>query len=551
MDGFCTRIKLIELRDSATPGLAQYWRDMNYFDLYDQAIQPGSNRDQQQHEVALNETAELVSAALARSLEKLLGSEVDLSYLTMPLAYLGIYQIAPGRMEAPGHQVRLKSFHSYKSLAAVCPGDETHALMVSLMESPEPENMALELLEDLDPTGDQDDARQVASAPADSAKTGRVGICFGVSFLERCLFKVRMPRKLDFVRGRDLQHTRLDRTLRLQLLKLSNASFPDDRKLRSVVIYLILTMPTFMLEGFTAHRAAAERQASRLKVLVVGTEFQRKPLVAMLIAVMKTLGKPVIGIQHGGGYRQTDPNWWERAERFFCDTYRTWGYQFDANEQPLPAIKLSRQAVRAKSGGRKKSYTGRDLRILLAIPYISEELECSLYSPPYQLQVSAIESSLAILGPLLERECELTIRLHPKNKGAAFIDTLSISGDSRVQFSTGVRGSIAEDASNYTALFFSSPQATGIAECLASGCEFYVAASPDYFWIRDEAKAQYEEMRRSGIWVTRFDEVEELMQGGFGSMNHRQQVFRHSFGKAFASHSEDYFSQWLRMLQDA
>lgn len=524
---------------------------MNYFDLYDQAIQHGSTRDQEQHETALNETAEQISSALAQALEKLVGSEINFSYLTMPLAYLAIYQIAPGRLEAPGHQAALKSYQSYKGLAAVCPGDETHALMVSLMESPEPENIALELLEDLDSITPKDDSLQAKPAKTDKADAGRVGICFGVSFLERCLFKTRMPRKLHFVRGRDLPQTKIDSSLRLQLLDLAKSSYPDDRKLRSVVIYLILTMPTFMLEGFAAHRAVAEKLASRLKALVVGTEFQRKPVVAMLIAVMKTAGKPVIGIQHGGGYRQTDPNWWERAERFFCDTYRSWGYQFDVSEQPLPAIKLSRQAAKAKSGGRKKSYIGRDLRILLAIPYISEELECSLYSPPYQLQVGAVESSLAILGPLLERECELTIRLHPKNKGAAFIDTLSVSGHSKVQFSTGVRGSIAEDAANYTALFFSSPQATGIAECLASGCEFYVAASPDYFWIRNEAKAQYAEMRRSGIWVTRFDEVEELMQGGFGSMSHRQQVFRHSFGKTFACHSDDHFSQWLRMLRDA
>lgn len=521
---------------------------MNYFDLYDQAVQPGSDRDQGQHELALNETAKSISDPLAAALEDLLGPKINFSFLTMPLAFLAIYQIAPGRLEAPGQLTQLKSFASYKGLAAVCPGDDTHALLVSLMESPEPENVAKDLLEELSAEPAQGN-KKTPSAVADNKNAAKVGICFGVSFVERCLFKARLPGRLRFVRGRDLQPAKLDGAVRLELLKRVISHFPLDRKLRSAVTYLVLAMPTFMLEGFEAHRAAAEKAASNLKALVIGTEFQRKPVVAMLIAAMKTAGKPVTGIQHGGGYKQTDPNWWERAERYLCDTYRSWGYQFDVEEKPLPSIKLSRQAIKAKGSGGKSSYTGLELRILLAVPYISEELECSLYSPPYQLQVAAIESSLAILGPLLERDCKLTIRLHPKNKGAAFVETLSVAGHPNVQISTGTRGSIAEDAANYTALFFSSPQATGISECLASGVQFFVAASPDYFWIREEAAAQYQEMNRCGIWLTRFDEVEELMQGGFAPMDHRQQVFRHSFSNTFACHSKDYFDQWLGMFR--
>jgi putative transferase (TIGR04331 family) len=522
---------------------------MNYFDLYDQAVQPGSARDQSQHEIVLNETAQSISAALATALENLLGPQIDFSYLTMPLAFLAIYQVAPGRLEAPGHQIQLKSFPSYKGLAAISPGDETHALLVSLMESAEPEAMARDLLDDLGSAPAQNGS-QSSSARIGKAKASKVGICFGVSFIERCRFQLRLPGKLRFVRGRSLPQARLDGALRLELLNHAVSHFPLDRRLRSVVAYLILTMPTFMLEGFSMYKAAADKLASRLKGLVIGTEFQRKPIVAMLIAVMKTADKPVTGIQHGGGYRQTDPNWWERAERYLCDSYRTWGYQFDPEEQPLPSIKLSRQAIQAKGGGDGKSYTGLELRILLAIPYISEELECSLYSPPYQLQVAAVESSLAILGPLLELDCKLTIRLHPKNKGASFIEALSVAGHPNVQYSAGTRGSIAEDAVNYTTLVFSSPQATGIAECLASGSQFYVAASPEYFWVREEAADQYREMNRCGIWLTRFDEVEELMQRGFSNMTHRQQVFRHSFARSFACHSDNYFADWSKMLKN-
>jgi len=522
---------------------------MNYFDLYDQAVQPGSARDQAQHEVVLNETAYSISAALATALENLFGPQINFSYLTMPLAFLAIYQIAPGRLEARGHQIQLKSFSSYKSLAAISPGDETHALLVSLMESTEPEAMARDLLEDRD-LAPSHHGSQTSSASTAQAKTTKVGICFGVSFIERCRFQLRLPGKLSFVRGRGLPQARMDGALRLELLNHAVSYFPLDRKLRSVVAYLVLTMPTFMLEGFGAHKAAADKLASRLKALVIGTEFQRKPVVATLIAVMKTEDKPVIGIQHGGGYRQTDPNWWERAERYLCDSYRTWGYQFDAVEQPLSSIKLSRQSIKAKGGSKRKSYVGLELRILLAIPYISEELECSLYSPPYQLQVAAVESSLAILGPLLERDCKLTIRLHPKNKGASFIEALSLGGHPNVQFSTGTRGSIAEDAANYTALVFSSPQATGIAECLASGSPFYVAASPEYFWIREESTDQYREMNRCGIWLTRFDEVEELMHRGFSNMTHRQQVFRHSFARSFACNGDNYFGDWTKMLKN-
>lgn len=523
---------------------------MNYFDLYDQAVQLGSVRDQSQHEDVLSQTTGVLSEALSSALQGMFDSQVDFSSLTMPLAYLVVYQICPGRFEAPGPQPGLKSFSSYKELASICPGDETHALMVSLMESPEPGAMARELLEDMSPEQREIADERTTAAREESVSGTKIGVCFGVSFLERCAFKFRMPGKLRFVRGRDLTSPQFDVSQRFELLQLVETHLPLDRKLRSALIYMVLTMPTFMLEGFEAYRVAADKTASALKALVIGTEFQRKPLVAMLVALMKKSGKPVIGVQHGGGYRQTDPNWWERAERFLCDAYQTWGYQVDPFEQPLPSIKLSRQSIKIGKKTEANSYTGRDLKILLAIPYVSDELECSLYSPPYQLQVAAVESSLAILAPLLERDCELTIRIHPKNKGAAFTESLSVSGHPNVQISTGRRGSIAEDALAFTALFFSSPQATGIAECLATGTKFFVAASPEYFWIRDEAEALYQEMHRCGIWLTRFDELEDLMQTGFAPPSHRQQVFRHSFGKTYACHSDDYMSQWLKMLKN-
>ena len=121
----------------------------------------------------------------------------------------------------------------------------------------------------------------------------------------------------------------------------------------------------------------------------------------------------------------------------------------------------------------------------------------------------------------------------------------------QLQFSTGARGSIAEDASKYSVLFFSSPQATGIAECLASDCSFFVAAVPDFFWIREEAAMQYQEMIQCGLWLTRVDQLEQLLENGFFPMTHRQHVFRHSFARAFASHSDAYLSDWVEMLKHA
>ncbi len=522
----------------------QAYARMNYLDLYDGYLDTPLSRNQAEHERSLEELADRLSRPLSQALAVVHGAVLDFDCLTRPLAYLVIYQVTQGRRQRAGAQAEIRAFSSYKDLAGVCPGDATHRLMLSLLETEIPEQLAGEFLAQCPGNPAVDTPTPIESRPS----TTRLGIGFGMSFTERVQLTLRLPGRLKFVRGRDIASADLSGSMRLRVLQALAPSFTEDPAIKAIQVYLVLVMPVFMLESFSTHYIAASKVAVKLRGLVVGTEFQRKPLVSMLIALVKSAGKPVVGIQHGGGYGQTDPNWWERAERWFCDSYRTWGYRYSGKDQPLASIKLSRQANKAKRR-QKSSYAGLELRILLAIPYISEELESSLYSPPYALQVTAIESSLSILGPLLERDCQLTIRLHPKNKGAAFIQNLSVAGDPRVSFSTGVRGSIAEDASDYSALVFSSPQATCIAECLAAGRPFYVAASPEFFWIRDEAADHYREMQRSGIWLTRFDQVEALIQSGFDNMTHRQHVFRHNFANTFACHSDGYLAEWVEMLK--
>ena len=491
-----------------------------------------------------------LAAPLVAALESLHGRWVDTEVLVRPCLDLLLHQWANFAGEGivtGGQAAAPQAFATLKEWAATAPGDPAHALLLTLLGSPDPWRAARDLL-DRGPV----EFHSLPASPAPSETRGRprVGVSFGLHGTDRIRLRIRLAGRIRWIRAREPTIRCWQREARDPLLgALEGAahglSMPPDSP--ALLAYLALVLPSYLVEALPREAARARARAKGLSGLVGGTEFQRKPAVAVLWAVLCDEGKPVQIVQHGGGYGTADPNWWERAERRVAARFWSWGEGSLPADQPLPSPKLSREASRAR---RKKKAPGtppaNSRQALLLLPFLSHEGEAALASPPYDRQRQAAAHSVHLLTPLLSFGWSLTVRLHPKNHTD---DPLVPPLPEGAHLERGQRDVLAVDAARYEAVFFSSPHATGLAECRAGGHPFRIVADPHTFAVRPEAAALFEEARHLGIWWSQPVQAEKWCRQGCPPPTPQALDWFQAFEQRFALHSPHFLDDWTRFLR--
>ena len=498
---------------------------------------------------AAEQWGEQLSAPLVAALECLHGRWLDTGILVRPCLDLLLHQwvnFAEGSLQPRGSAAAPQAFATLKEWAATAPGDPAHTLLLTLLGSPAPWDAARGMLE-RGPVGLGSVPETARLQPPRGRP--RLGVSFGLHGTDRMRLSARLVGRIRWIRAREPAVRSWQRQARRTLLaKLREEAcrrpLPPDGP--ALLAYLALVLPSYLVEALPREAARARTLAAGLCGLVAGTEFQRKPAIAVLWAVLHEQKKPIHIVQHGGGYGTADPNWWERAERRVAARFWTWGEGSLPTDQPLPSPKLSREARRARrlrSGGLPPGTAGK---ALLLLPFLYHEGEAALASPPFDRQRQAAAHSLDLLAPLLSHGWSLTVRLHPKNRTE---DPLLPPLPNEVHLERGQRDVLAVDAARYAAVFFATPHATGLAECRAGKHPFRIVADPRTFAVRPEAATLFAEARHLGIWWSQSAQAEEWCRQGCPPPSPLALNWYSSFEQRFALSSPCFRDYWTRFLR--
>ena len=111
----------------------------------------------------------------------------------------------------------------------------------------------------------------------------------------------------------------------------------------------------------------------------------------------------------------------------------------------------------------------------------------------------------------------------------------------------GKRGSLGRDMHHFGFVLFTTPNATGLAECVVNGVPFTIISRPGSYRIRPEAESVYEVMRQANVWVTEPEQLATVLNSG--KTSEQQQAALDLFGKMFALHTSGYLRHWSRFIK--
>jgi hypothetical protein len=389
---------------------------------------------------------------------------------------------------------------------------------------------------------------------AETARTGDrdIGLSYSLPMLERWRLRRRLGgRGVKFLKfPRANQPANYDAARRARLLERLERSLVDPNEPSQgerVLAAALAFLPTYFLEDLPFHLAKAEEQLEGVGVLFSGPEFHAKAGVAVATALLKSRGGLVIGSQHGGSYGQTDPTWLERAEYAQADLYGTWGYRKCAKDRPLPSAHLSRHRPLRRIRQALGRLRSEPKEVLVVLPFLSRGLYYSILSPPVTRQKEALHHSLTIVAALRGAGYRLTLRPHPRNLAEDYHDLAAQALGSEWEVEVGSRGTLPVDAARFAAVVFLTPDATGLAELAAAGMPFFIAARREDFHFQPHARACYEALLASGVWISE-PTADTALASAALAWNTDKQAACAGFAALFALHDRRFLDRWAAFL---
>lgn len=390
-------------------------------------------------------------------------------------------------------------------------------------------------------------AQQSESLPkCDVSMTGgsnkKVLVTIGLLGIERLYLKLALPAiKID--RAKRAPPCDWCLPARLELIEAwRDQQHPLSRHEIELLAFSALVLPTAYFESCAElYRGCADRCRSASAILM-GAEFMRRPEVALSAALIKSKGGKLMLIQHGGFYGQTDPTCFERAEERMADTYFTWGYKYHPGHLPVPSMKLSKIAL---SRLFRKTASAKNKKLLLVAPFFTTDLGFATHSTETNKQFEAFNASLELIRPLVEENYSVCLRFHPRNEIESLLPHIPALANGQFEVTRGQRGELVKDALDYECVVFSSPNATGICECLAGKVPFVIAAAPKYYWLQDGALPFYEALIQEGVWITGplpADDLAKRLRTNFSSAGITK------FSNNFALCKPNYLKHWARAI---
>jgi len=491
--------------------------------------------------------------------------------LSRPFAYLFsfVYANATSRAPADGTGEPPAAFAHLHAMTAAAFDGFVHRVLFEASREPSPlrrlTRAAQEIQAATPPTAHVTDTDRVRPTPPmrgdqsvarTASLSGRdIGLSYSLPVLERWRLRRRLAgRGVKFLRfPRANQPANYDAARRVRLLeRLEPTLFDPKEPSRGgrLLAAALAFVPTYFLEDFPFHLATAEEQLEGVGVMFSGPEFHAKAGVAVATALLKSRGGLVIGSQHGGSYGQTDPTWLERAEYAQADLYGTWGYRKCAKDRPLPSAHLSRRRPLRRVRQALARARSDPKEVLVVLPFISRGLYYSILSPPVSRQDAALHGSLSIVAALRQAGFRLTLRPHPRNRAEDYHDlaTRALGSDWAVE--VGSRGTLPVDAARFAAVVFLTPDATGLAELAAADMPFFVAARPEDFHFQPHARACYEALLASGVWISE-PAADAALAAAALAWNPDKQVAWGGFAALFALHDRRFLDRWAAFLSAA
>ena len=498
----------------------------------------------------------LLSSIMGGYLSRVHGGVIDFSFLLRPFFNLYVYIYANGSALEPLKKAVLDKqfvFGNINKLSEVEFNGYVHQLVYGLSQADDPQAYVASILTSeftARPPLKVDMLREVLDNKWESKKS-QVGISLSFTAIEQIALKCQLGGSIRFVKiEKHKSDPEVDLAARLAMLD-SFSEHVDVKRLCEkeyrLLLSSVLFLPTYFLEQFDHCYLRAQQHADGLKALICGIEFQHKPIQAVLLAILKNRGVPLVGSQHGGFYGQTDATWLEQTERSVFDHYITWGYRYNENDHPLPSVRLSRKRLPAPLSHVKRLISPiKRKSILVVLPHIMPTLAYSIQSPGVMRQQQALYRSLAMLDLLADAGYEVTLRAHPRNPiqdyEAAIPDRLKDSAD----LCNGKNSRLIEAMRQFEWVFFTNPNATGLSECVANGVEFRIIADSRDYEIRAEAAQVYHSLQLKNVWFTEKVQLKHLHKES-GQKARTEAI--EEFVCMYGLHSKKYLRVWADYIK--
>lgn len=267
----------------------------------------------------------------------------------------------------------------------------------------------------------------------------------------------------------------------------------DDRFEILLESMLMRQIPAWYLEGYRAltEQVDSVNWPSQPKVIYTASAHNTdETFKAWAAAKVENGAKLVVG-QHGGHFGIGRWVFHEDHEKAVVDRYFSWGWSTPGSHRIVP---MSSEKLLSTARSLKPNPSGSMLLVLASLPRYSYWL----YSLPVASQMlSYLDDQMKFaecLGP--ELRTELVVRLYPHDYGwdqrDRWIDRFpAIRIDSNQQ-------SMYESISQ-SRLFVATYNATTFLETFAADVPTIMFWNPSLWEIRDEAQADFDELRRVGI----------------------------------------------------
>jgi hypothetical protein len=504
----------------------------------------------------VDERAELLSTLMGKHLAGLHGPVLDFSYLLRPFYYLYLFVYANASFVKPtaGDDERgLQPLLNLHKLSDMLVNNWGHQIIYAFSQVEDPVKYATGLFENLPCYEQHGCADSVHENIAAEELAQHVGISLSIITLEKLMLWLMSGGSLRFVKPAKQRREKpiaINPVSRDGLL-VNLANDPEARQLDEaeyrLLLCSVLFLPTYYLEDFACELKEAKQISRGLSGLICGIEFQHKPAIAIALALLKQRGAILVGSQHGGAYGQTHFTWLERAERYIFDHYITWGYQYFANEHPLPSIRLSRPRIgNAWHKLISKLFVSERKTILVVLQHILPSLSGSSHHPNVLQQHEDLRRSLELLEPAVNGNYKIILRMHPWNVAQDYETAIPDFMRGQASLVHGKRGSLGRDMHHFGFVLFTTPNATGLAECIVNGVPFTIISNPESYRIRPEAEPVYAILRKANVWVTEPEQLTAVLNSG--KTNEQQHAALDLFGKMYAFHTYGYLRHWSRFI---
>ena len=505
---------------------------------------------------ALEELGARLSSLAGGCLQALHASDYPFAIALRPYYYMSALQFAnvkyfpqPRGDETP----TLRPFDRLVEMFDTGRDDPLHGLVHRLAFAELTEKAVERLLDEVPAASI---ARSASRPPRELQRASpglRLGLSLSLTGVEEAVLSLLGRGRIRLIRPRRSPGYLLNVGLRKRLLRAlkgqADALPPDSAAVR-VLLASAALLPTYYLEGFADHLAEASTLADSIVGLVGGTEYHHHPQIALLIPLLTARGRITVGAQHGGLYGQTDPSWHETAERFLFERYLTWGYRHTPQDVPMPVVRMSRPRIdHGMFRLRRKVFGPETSSTLVILPCIYDTLSFGTYSPSVNRQVEALRATFDILAGSGPESGSFVLRCHPRNRQVDYAEAVPDLLRERITFAQGSRGSLARDAHRYAEVVFTSPNATGITECLSNNVEFGIVADPALYHIRPEARSVYDGLIRARVWMVDSAARSDCLARPSELAGQRREALDR-FAEQYALRSSGYLGQWSRFLDE-